>query len=451
MTAETLTEFQCPGEKHTISRSLHIARLAACYPACRECSHRHDTGGTTRGVVELLQATERRVERESLFTDEGVRGIYLNELTRGVASDMAAAFAALLWERPGWLKSNEESPQPDQPCDPAAGVSLALDPRQATAKRSTGARRLGPTVVVGHDERPAALDLVTGVASALRRMGCHVIDVGLATRPMLWFTIDHLRADGGVHVTGSGCDPAWSGLDFVGASAQPMSRGHGLNEIEMRFRRGVARPGRHPGSQRMFLAAVPYVAGLWKHFHALRPLRISLGCASLPLRRVLDQLFDKLACRRVPLEIPMRARDVTNIDDADCRRVAESVRSNGSDFGVLIDDDGQRCSWFDEQGNPIASRRLAAVLAANELEQRPGRGLVDESAAGGVLAAVSIEMRTTSALVAGGDSGRVWFADPYPNCDAVLTLAKVLQALSRSDAPFSSVVATVELASAIRT
>jgi phosphomannomutase len=448
MSAEVATVFQCPGEAHSISRSVHLARLAACYPACRECPQRHDTGATTRGVVELLQATERRVARGSLFIDEGVRGIYLNELARPQAAELASTFASLLWEDSnGWLMSNGR-------------------PLPAPA-----ARTIGPTVVVGHDERPASPDLVTGVAGALRRMGCYVIDVGLVTRPTLWFAVDHLRADGGIHVTGSGCDPAWTGLDFVGAAALPISHANGLHQIEERFRAGVSRWSRHPGSQRMFLANVPYVAGLWKHFHALRPLRISLGCPSLPLRKVLEQVFEKLACRRVSVEIPVRARDLSDPADADCRRIAESVRQNGSDLGLLIDDDGQRCAWFDERGNLIAANHLAWLLAEREREQQVGQIVVmersrhaprdepnrelasigdsahhaerDRYVTAGQLGDVSLTMRSHSAICGGGNSGRVWFADAYPICDAVLTLAKVLQALSRSDTPFSEVVAAV--------
>jgi phosphomannomutase len=434
MTDGSTAEFQCPGATHTISRPLHIARLAACYPACRECPHRHDVGSITRGVVEVLQATEQRVERESLFTNEGVRGSYRNELTRDVAARLATAFASWLWDGDG----------------PGGQDASGTPSMKDNTNGAVGARRVGPTVVLGHDERPSAPDLATGAAAALRRMGCHVIDVGQSTRPMLWFAIDHLRADGGVHVTGAGCDPAWSGLDFVGPAAQPLSRGHGLDEIESRFRGGVSRPGRHPGSQRMFLAGIPYVAGLWKHFHALRPLRISLACASLPLRRVLDQVFERLACRRIAVEVPVRARNVGDAADSDCRRVAESVRENRSDLGVLIDDDGQRCAWYDEQGRPIASRRMAALLAGIELEQRTGIGLVDETAAGGTLAAVSLAMRSPGTVLGGGDFGRVWLADSYPICDAVLTLAKVLQSLSRSDAPFSSVVVAVDTASRAR-
>jgi hypothetical protein len=34
----------------------------------------------------------------------------------------------------------------------------------------------------------------------------------------------------------------------------------------------------------------------------------------------------------------------------------------------------------------------------------------------------------------------MWFGDTFPACDAVLSIAKVLEALSQSDAPFSEIV-----------
>jgi phosphomannomutase len=52
---------------------------------------------------------------------------------------------------------------------------------------------------------------------------------------------------------------------------------------------------------------------------------------------------------------------------------------------------------------------------------------------------VALAMREADASFAGGDSGRYWFRESMPTCDAVLTLAKLLQALSRSDAEMSLV------------
>src|SRR5262245_33956801 len=75
-------QYICPGEIHPISRAVHLSRLAAFYPACRECPFRTDVGQLPKQAVQRLQQTERRVERKSLFTREGVRGVWLNELNR---------------------------------------------------------------------------------------------------------------------------------------------------------------------------------------------------------------------------------------------------------------------------------------------------------------------------------------------------------------------------------
>src|SRR5690242_5709376 len=44
-------EYQCPGEAHPISRTVHLGRLASFYHACRSCVHRNDTLGLNRRQV----------------------------------------------------------------------------------------------------------------------------------------------------------------------------------------------------------------------------------------------------------------------------------------------------------------------------------------------------------------------------------------------------------------
>ena len=206
----------CPGDRHPISRAVHLSRLAAFYPACRDCPFRHETGQLPRQIVEQLQSAERRIERPSLFTDEGVRGVYLNELNRTRAANIAAAFAALLWD---------EAPLVGR--GPPARITSPGSPETTTTDEKTpirGGRRLRPAVVVGRDTRPASPDIHAGVTAGLRRMGCQVIDIGLATKPCFWFAVEHLQASAGILVTGAGCDPSWIGLDFAGRGALPLSK-----------------------------------------------------------------------------------------------------------------------------------------------------------------------------------------------------------------------------------
>jgi len=390
---------------------------------------RTDTGQLPKQTIDRLHRTERRVPRRSLFAAEGVRGVYLNELTRSQAGRFAEALASLLWD---------ESP--------------------LVGGRDTGrpvSRRTGPVVVVGFDERPASPDIVTGITAVLRRMACQVIDIGLTTKPCFWFTADHVQAAAGIFVTGAGREMSWTGLDFVGREATPMSPGTGLEQIEARLEQSVQRPTRSSGSQRMFQAAVPYEAGLWKHFHALRPLTICCGCPVRQVRRTLTQLFDRLPCRLKFVPIPDRLRQLDATDDPDVQALGRAVRDADAHLGLLIDDDAQRCAFVDEQGKLIPSRQISRVIADVVLSDRPGHTLVIEEdtletlrpliedaggscvGSGPSAGELSRAMRAHSAVFAGGDSGRFWFRENIPTSDAILTLSRILEARSKSDAPFS--------------
>lgn len=432
--------YVCPGEDYSISRAVHLSRLAAFYPKCRECEHRHDTSQLPQLTIDKIDASSRRAERPTLFTDQGVRGIYLNELTATRAGEIAGAFASLLWE----------------------ATPLTLKPTETAPAAPRLHKRLGPQVVIGHDERPSSPDLVTGVAKTLRRMGCQVIDIGLASRPCFWFAVDHLQAAAGIHVTGSGCNPAWTGLDFVMAGAVPVEGDHLLTAINERYQAGYQRPLRQSAGQRTFQALPVYEPGFLKHFHALRPLKVCVGCANRPVRDLLGRLFQKLACRLIPVAIPVRERSLLDPDDADNHRLRQAVVREGAHLGMLIDDDGQTCAVWDERGAMVPPRRLTLLLAETLLAESRQAHIVLEAPAfkellrpidrrdgfcveaGPGLWGISQMMRETNAVFAGGDSGRYWFREATPTCDAILTLAKLLQALSRSDTEFSEVMAALQ-------
>ena len=440
-------QYVCPGETHAISRAVHLSRLAAFYPKCRECSHRQEVGQLSQPQFESDDSSEPRESERSLFTLEGIRGVYLNELTRHKAGELSAAFASLLWESL-----------------PLAGRS---DLRDANSKRPI--RRSGPVVVVGFDERPSSPDIVTGVAAALRRMSCQVVDIGQTSMPCFRFSVAHMQAAGGILVSGHGCEPSWTGLDFVGKHGRPISvagcrnessaaRAIRLEDIHHRCEQGAVRPLRQGGSQRVFQVSVPYLAGLLKRFHALRPLRVAIGCSVRFVRRTLDGLFEKLPVTLDWVEIPQRSRDLLNGDDSDVRRVREAVVAQSADFGFLIDDDGADVAVLDEVGSLLAPGDLLCLLADVLLAEQVGAAVVIDNAArdflqpriatkdrrcwlgGWTQSDVWQAMRHEAAICGGGATGRVWLRDAVPACDAILTLAHLLQTLSRDDAPLSQVV-----------
>ncbi len=443
--------YRCPGEEYTISRSVHLARMAAFYPKCRECPHRLETATVSLPVssrdsrASIVEAATRRLPlapNRSLVTARGFRGVYLNAISRQTAAEIAGALASLLWEAAPHLAVA----QPHE----IAGRSPS---RAVTSVR-------GPAIVVGHDERPASRDLVVGVAAGLRRMSCEVIDIGLATRPSFWHVAQHLSASGGILATGSGCDPAWTGLDICGAGGLPLSQSGtemdlDLTAIDARWKAGYNRSTRHSGSQRSFQGWVPYETGLWKYFHALRPLQVVVACSSHVIRELITRLFQKLPCRLIEVETPQREADMQNAHDPDVVRVSNAVLDNDAHFGVLIGDDGQRVSVVDERGIHLPPETVGQWLADFMQSETPGpivwsgaESTLEANHPDGIQSAavhftaasqsaIAHAMQSTGAVYGGGHGGEHWFRTPYPTCDAVITLAWMLQALSRSDAELS--------------
>lgn len=445
-------QYTCPGETHSISRAVHLSRLAAFYPKCRECSHRCESGQLPQLHFPPTGAPQPVASQRSLFTLEGIRGSYLNELTRHKAGEFAAAFASLLWDT-----------------SPLTGRN---DLRDANSKRPT--RRTGPVVVVAFDERPSSPDLVTGVAAALRRMSCQVVDIGQTSVPCFRFAVAHMQAAGGIMITGHGCEPSWTGLDFVGKLGRPISAAErrtkaaentvdphdtthslSLDDIYDQREQGTTRPLRQGGTQRVFQASTPYFAGLGKQFHALRPLHISIGCPVRALRRTLAALFEKLPVTLHWVDIPQRRRDLQQAHDADVRRIREMVTSQRTDFGFLVDDDGANVAVLDEQGDLLGPEELLCLIADLMLSEQPNGAVVIDNAprdrlqprlserqarcwlGGWTQSEMWQTLREDAAVCGGGASGRVWLRDTQPVTDAILTLAKLLQMLSQDDAPLS--------------
>lgn len=440
----TPQHFLCPGETHPVSRSVHLARLAAFYPKCRTCVLRDDGGSLPRRFVDLLEHAATSDENRALVAGDGFRGVHLNELDRRRAGELTQAFARQLWNET--LVGRGTNP---------SGIKTGGESR----------RRARPSVVVGYDDRPSSPDVFIGAKTALRRSGCEVVDLAQTTGPCLRFAVEHLDAAAGVYVTGSGRGPAWTGLDFYRAHAEPVAAGSGLEAIEHETRGGAARPTRRAGTHRSFQALVPYEAVLWKHFHALRPLKFCCATTVRQTQSTLARLCDALPCELTPVSIPRRVRNLGDPEDADVVRLGRAVRGTAAHLGVLIDDDATRCAFVNEHGDLVPAVQLARMLGRLIVAAHADATIVVNStiAADAELAASlkKLGVRCITTGRSGADvhramreqeapfgvdgdatSHRWWFGQSAPACDAVLTLAAALSALSHSDAPFSRVSAS---------
>lgn len=451
----------CPGEEYPITRSVHLARLAAFYPKCARCALRTDTGELRQKTVRQLEQARRRITGEELFRLNGVRGVHRNRLTRQLASDITAAFSALLWEHA-----------------PLMGLS-SLRQQEAAASGLRGPAR--PTVIAGYDDRPSSPDLFVGAVAGLRRMGCQVIELGQVTRPQVWFACQHLDTAGGIHVTGCGEDPSINGIDLVAREACPVSRrkttaedlaaetrdasarwlfSHqhpSLDRIEMKLEQPIPRFTRHAGIQKSFRIQVPYEASLRKNFEPVRGVKLAVACSTRLIRTTWQSLLEDAGVEVHWVELPVRKRTFES-GDPDVERLSLAVRNVRADAGVLVGDDAQQLLVLDEMGEPITQEAVTLLGATKVVHKNADRPVILSPStkafvgewlrqAGGEvrnckdssLAAVSMAMREHSAGFANVGDHRYWFSDVIPTCDASLILGHLIATLGASEHPLSRV------------
>ncbi|SFI99037.1 phosphohexomutase domain-containing protein [Planctomicrobium piriforme] len=394
-------QFHCPGERHPVSRSIHLARLAAGHAACRQCERRGEAGNLPKIVTTRLRTDARRSTLDIASSSE-IRGIYINELTRERMAGLVQQVLDIVDEERRF--DSDGSP------------------------RSVGALQ----VVVGFDGRPSSPDLSVGVVNVLRQWTVDAIDVGQVSRPAFDFAVQRFRPHIGIYVTGGTHGAAWTGLDLLDAQCLPWQGIDKLGRFEQDPTLRAARVGRTPGRYLPMEINTEYQAAIALQFHGMRPLRLGVVCQDVGIRNTLRSLLEGTPCDVHLLQTGAAGTERSS------KPLPDIVCERHLDLGVVIATDGRACQLYDETGVELGSEDLQRLLLT------PLRQDDRERAAISKLPNVQMgerELRQRQLEfglpVVADDAGRCWFLNETPACDAIQTLARTLEVLSLSERPAS--------------
>jgi phosphomannomutase len=379
--ASSKSEYFCPGDKHPITRALHLSRLAEFYAACRNCEHRGDTGTLSAKMVERLQEAWTGGRPPAVFCEEGFSGASPNELTPSVARQVAAAFGL-------WMESQTETAPmlPSTPSFPRSSVGTQFrdapasqevcndyDSGKINLSAPTGPHPLPLSqwergdrcIAVASDGRPLVTEIFAAVFEGLRFAACEAIDLGPATSASMQFAIDHFELDGGILVGNSEDKPQSICLKFWGPGPQRMFGKPTFQPLEALLQNGLDRPARSFGPQSRVEAETPYLAALAERFHGLRPLKFVVESTSRPWVDLLEKLLRPTACRIIPCRVLPR-------------EFAGQIVADVAHFGVRSTSNGERCTFFDQRGSEIDAERFRD--AVSDLENEPQKQKVPPDA-----------------------------------------------------------------------
>lgn len=330
----------------------------------------------------------------------------------------------------------------------------------------------GP-VAVGWDIRLSGPSLARALIDGLNRGGVDTLELGQVITEVVYHAAGQEGVGGGIMVTASHNPAEYNGMKLVRREGVPVSGDSGLNEIAALVAQGEtasvmpgkAAPAAQAGRNRPWEVTADYVARLLKLVKVdhLKPLHLLVNAGN----GAAGPIFDTIAAR-----LPLRVSRINHQPDGtfpngvpnpllptNREATAEAVRRHGADLGVAWDGDGDRCFFFDEQGNFIEGYYLVGLLAAQMLRHNPGAKIIHDprlywntvelvEQAGGVPVAsktghafIKERMRAENAVYGGEMSAHHYFRD-FAYCDSgMLPWLLVVEQLSSTDRPLSALVA----------
>jgi phosphomannomutase / phosphoglucomutase len=325
-------------------------------------------------------------------------------------------------------------------------------------------RHGGRTIALGQDNRESSAALKASFAEGARAAGLDVVDIGLATTPMLYFATAHWRLDGGANITGSHNPVDYNGVKMVHPGAAP------LTEDEIQSLRRLIEAGDFESGRGDLTSREPrddYLATVTSLVRPLRRLRVVADAGNGVAGLYGPELLRRIGCDVVELHCESDGRFPNHLPDpedpANVVDLQEKVVETGADLGLAWDGDADRVGVIDEQGQRHEADLILILLARDLLARHPGakivfdvkssQSLVDDiTRHGGVPVMwktghshLKRKMRDDKILLGGEVSGHMFFAEGYYGVDdGLLAACKIVDILSHEPGPASVAFETIE-------
>nr|XP_061803728.1 phosphohexose mutases-like [Nerophis lumbriciformis] len=323
----------------------------------------------------------------------------------------------------------------------------------------------GRSVVVGHDMRSHSKPLTAELIRGLREAGLDVIDIGLATTPMGYFAVGHLRAAGGIQVTASHNPAAYNGFKMSRYGARPVSGDHGIPMLEARVAAADTPTADTPGKVEQLDIRPAYAEHLLSFLRRpedARRLKVVVDAAN-GMGVLYRELLERAGIELVPLffeldgTFPNHEANPLKLSNLDDLR-AEVLRV-GADLGVSFDGDADRAAFVDEHGEPVGSDLSTALIGGEILLREPGGAIVYDLRSSRAVAEhiearggrpirervghsfIKATLRENDGAFGGELAGHYYFRDHYTADCSLMAVYEMLNLLWKSGSSMSELVA----------
>jgi phosphomannomutase len=312
------------------------------------------------------------------------------------------------------------------------------------------------TVAVGRDGRLSGPTLSAALVRGLVASCVDVIDIGLATTPMLYFAASTLCSSG-IQVTGSHNPKDYNGFKMVlagraiyGEQIQALRR--------LMEEAGTGTRAAKPGSIRNVNILAPYRDRIVGDVKLARPMKIVVDSGNGVAGASAPGIFRALGCEVIELysevdgNFPNHHPDPSKPENL--KDLIAAINKHGAELGLAFDGDGDRLGIITRGGNNIYPDRQMMLFARDVLSRVPGGTILFDvkctqrlapaiREAGGIPlmyktghSLIKAKMKEVGSPLGGEMSGHIFFKERWFGFDdGTYAGARLLEILSRHADP----------------
>jgi len=320
-------------------------------------------------------------------------------------------------------------------------------------------------ITVGGDVRLSTERIRRDVIEGVNAAGVDVVDLGIVTSPLLYWSLFHLDLSGGVMITGSHNPKEFNGLKL--AFGKTTIYGDQIQEIRRMIQADDLVVSPKPGSVMEIDLSAEYL-GMLRSKISLGPrkLKVVTDPGNATAGPMVNRFLEDLGCEVIPLFEKPDGTFPNHHPDPTKREylvdLIETVRREKADVGLGFDGDADRIGVIDDRGEVVWGDILMILFWREILPLNPGadaivevkssQALVDEvnRLGGNVVwwksghSLIKAKMKELEALFSGEVSGHMFFADEfYGFDDSFYAAGRLLRILSNTGRKLSELLSDV--------
>jgi phosphomannomutase/phosphoglucomutase len=307
------------------------------------------------------------------------------------------------------------------------------------------------TIAVAGDVRLSTPSLKSKLISGLLSTGANVMDIGMATTPMLYFTVARYGLEGGIAVTASHNPGEYNGFKPVGRGGVCLNWETGIRTMKEIMDRGKFRTGKGKLEPKNIEDA--YITHLLSRVKIKRKLKVVIDAGNGACSLVSPKVFRKTGCEVVELfcepDGSFPNHEANPVKKENLASLQEKVKETKADIGIAYDTDGDRLGVVNGKGGIVENNKIFSLFIKDILEKKPGSPVVYEVVVskavedtikkyGGIPVISRVghsyihsSLTRNKAVLGGENSGHYYFPENFGYDDAIFASLKAAELLNR--------------------